>query len=44
MIPNVKFNFKGDGGPLIKTSQDLFDNKRVVLFSLPWCLYSYMFY
>ena len=35
MIPNVKFNFKGDGGPLIKTSQDLFDNKRVVLFSLP---------
>tara|TARA_B100001778_G_scaffold258176_1_gene218401 strand:- start:543 stop:1037 length:495 start_codon:yes stop_codon:yes gene_type:complete len=35
MIPNVKFFLKGDGGPLIKTSRDIFDNKRVVLFSLP---------
>ena len=35
MIPNVKFFLKGDGGPLIKTSKDIFDNKRVVLFSLP---------
>ena len=26
---------KGDGKPLIKTSRDIFDNKRVVLFSLP---------
>ncbi len=35
MIPNVKFFLKGDGGPLIKTSRDIFDNKRIVLFSLP---------
>ena len=35
MIPNVKFFMKGDGKPLIKTSRDIFDNKRVVLFSLP---------
>ena len=35
MIPNVKFFLKVDGGPLIKTSKDIFDNKRVVLFSLP---------
>ena len=34
-IPQVEFVFREDGGFVTRTSYDLFDGKRVVIFSLP---------
>ena len=34
-VPQVEFVFREDGQFITRTSSDLFDNKRVVIFSLP---------
>ena len=34
-VPQVEFIFREDGQFITRTSSDLFDNKRVVIFSLP---------
>lgn len=35
VVPNTEFIFREDGEFVTRTSKDLFDNKRVVIFSLP---------